>query len=50
MLGLLFGIYMTLQGDLRRFEIETHKYAINSVEYLIKKKSDGKTIAKRLGI
>lgn len=32
MLGLLLGIYMTLQGDLRRFEVETHKYAINSVE------------------
>lgn len=32
MLGLLLGIYMTLQGDLRRFEVETHKYATNSAE------------------
>lgn len=32
MLGLLLGIYMTLQGDLRRFECETHKYATNGVE------------------
>lgn len=32
MLGLLLGIYMTLQGDLRRFDVETHKYAINGVE------------------
>lgn len=40
MFGLLFGIYMTLQGDLRRFEAETHKYAINSAEYVSEAKTE----------
>lgn len=40
MLGLLLGIYMTLQGDLRRFDIETHKYAINSVECVSEAKNE----------
>ena len=40
MLGLLLGIYMTLQGDLRRFEAETHKYATNSVECVSEAKTE----------
>ena len=40
MLGLLLGIYMTLQGYLRRFECETHKYAINSVECVSEAKTE----------
>lgn len=40
MLGLLLGIYMTLQGDLRRFEVETHKHAINSVECVSEAKNE----------
>ena len=40
MLGLLLGIYMTLQGDLRRFEAQTHKYAINSVECVSEAKTE----------
>ena len=40
MLGLLLGIYMTLQGDLRRFEAETHKYAINGVECVSEAKTE----------
>lgn len=40
MLGLLLGIYMTLQGDLRRFDVETHKYAINGVECVSEAKTE----------
>ena len=40
MLGLLLGIYMTLQGDLRRFEAETHKCAINGVECVSEAKTE----------
>ena len=40
MLGLLLGIYMALQGDLRRFEAETHKYATNSVECVSEAKTE----------
>jgi 3D (Asp-Asp-Asp) domain-containing protein len=40
MLGLLLGIYMTLQGDLRRFEAQTHKYAANGVECVSEAKTE----------
>ena len=40
MLGLLLGIYMTLQGNLRRFEAQTHKYAANGVECVSEAKTE----------
>jgi 3D (Asp-Asp-Asp) domain-containing protein len=40
MLGLLFGIYMALQGDLSHFNVETHKYAINSAECVSEAKTE----------